>query len=95
MLPFGGQGSNQAMEDAAAIGYMFSGLSGLSDLSAISKRLSLFEQVRQKRAARVQILSKTRIGREGEVEVELKEYADPPGSGMFSVARSRMLLMLE
>ncbi len=37
----------------------------------------MFEQVRRKRASRVQILSKARVGREKEVEDELKEYMEP------------------
>ncbi|MCJ1403882.1 hypothetical protein MMC11_007105 [Xylographa trunciseda] len=79
MLPFGGQGSNQAMEDAGALGYLFQ---GVADPKDIPKRLSLFEQVRKNRASRVQVLSKVRVGREKEVEEELRLYADPPGSGV-------------
>lgn len=79
MLPFGGQGSNQAIEDAGTLGYLFKGIKNSTD---IEKRLPLFELARKKRASRVQILSKTRIGREKEVEQELRCYADPPGSSM-------------
>ncbi|KAL8677477.1 MAG: hypothetical protein Q9186_006093 [Xanthomendoza sp. 1 TL-2023] len=77
MLPFGGQGSNQAMEDAAALGHL---LTNVTDPAAIEKRLWLFEKVRKNRATRVQILSKARVGREKEVEEELKAYAEPAGS---------------
>ena len=78
MLPFGGQGSNMAMEDAGALGYLFR---SISDPTAVEKQLPLFELVRKDRASRVQILSKVRAGREKDVEKELRKYADPPGSG--------------
>ncbi|KAL8699513.1 MAG: hypothetical protein Q9201_005964 [Fulgogasparrea decipioides] len=78
MLPFGGQGSNQAIEDAGALGYL---LEGVETAAEIPKRLELFETVRRKRASRVQILSKKRVGKEGDVQHELEKHADPPGSG--------------
>lgn len=77
MLPFGGQGSNQAIEDGGALGYL---LRGVTDGVEIPQRLALFEQVRRKRASRIQILSKARVGMEKTVEGELKQYAEPPGS---------------
>ena len=82
MLPFSGQGSNQAIEDAAALGYLFKNIGDRAD--KISRRLELFETARVKRIARIQTLSKVRVGREKEVETELKAYAEPPGSGKFS-----------
>ena len=78
MLPFGGQGSNSAMEDAGALGELFR---SVHDPASIEKRLLLFERVRKDRASRVQILSKARIGTERAVEQELHKYADPLGSG--------------
>lgn len=78
MLPFGGQGANQAIEDAGALGCF---LKGIDDASRIPQRLALFEKVRRKRASRTQIMSKVRVGRELEVRHELEEFADPPGSG--------------
>jgi salicylate hydroxylase len=78
MLPFGGQGSNQAIEDGGALGYILRGVDNHAD---ISDRLALFEQVRRNRASRVQILSKARVGQEKSVQEELQKYADPPGSG--------------
>ena len=78
MLPFGGQGSNMAMEDAGALGYLFR---SICDPTAVEKQLRLFELVRKDRASRVQILSKVRAGRERDVEKEVQKYADPPGSG--------------
>ena len=73
MLPFGGQGSNQAIEDAGALGYL---LKGVGDAVMTSNRLKMFEKVRVNRAARVQILSKTRIGSEKDVEEQLKEFTE-------------------
>ena len=73
MLPFGGQGSNQAIEDAGALGYL---LKGIDDAAKVSNRCKLFEGVRRKRASRVQILSKTRIGSEKDVEEQLREFAE-------------------
>ncbi len=78
MLPFGGQGSNQAIEDAGALGYLFN---NLETEASVTKRMTLFETVRRKRASRVQILSKVRVGKELDVQEELLQYADPPGSG--------------
>lgn len=78
MLPFGGQGSNQAIEDGGALGYL---LEGVTNPVAILSRLKLFEKVRRNRASRVQTLSKVRIGREKEVEQELKRYVDTVDSG--------------
>lgn len=82
MLPFGGQGSNYAMEDAGALGYLFR---SLHDPAAIEKQLQLFERVRKDRVAIVQIMSKVRIGREKEIEQELRKYANPPGSGKLCI----------
>lgn len=78
MLPFGGQGSNQAIEDGGALGYLLRDVDNHAD---IPDRLALFEKVRRNRASRVQILSKARVGQEKSVQEELQKYADPPGSG--------------
>ena len=82
MLSFGGQGSNQAIEDAGALGYLLNGVDNVHD---IPERLGMFEQVRKKQASRVQIMSRVRVGKEKDVEQELLAYADPPGSGMTSL----------
>ncbi|KAH6617170.1 hypothetical protein F5144DRAFT_596229 [Chaetomium tenue] len=74
MLPFGGQGANQAIEDAGALGAL---LKGVESAAALSERLVLFEHVRRLRASRVQIMSKTRLGKEKDVEEELRQFADP------------------
>ena len=81
MLPFGGQGANQAIEDAGAISILFQNLSNKSELSV---RLALFEKVRTRRASRIQVLSTVRIGREKEVEGELKQYMEDEMDSMFS-----------
>lgn len=78
MLPFGGQGANQAIEDAGALGALLQGASA----DDIPHCLNQFEEVRRLRASRVQILSKTRLGKEKDVEGELRHYADPPGAGL-------------
>ena len=78
MLPFGGQGSNQAMEDGGALGYL---LRGVEDATALPARLAVFDRVRRNRASRVQTLSKVRVGREKEVEQELKKYAENADAG--------------
>jgi salicylate hydroxylase len=77
MLPFGGQGSNSAIEDSGTLGYFFN---NVEDATVIPEKLRLFEKARQARAARVQILSSVRAGREKEVEEELRRFSDPPGS---------------
>ena len=83
MLLFGGQGSNQAIEDAGALGYL---LKGMEHQDGIPKWLELFETVGRKRASRVQILSKVRVGKEQDVKQERLNYADPPGSGKCSTS---------
>lgn len=76
MLPFGGQGANQAIEDAGALGAILSDMSSVEDLP---KRLALFDKVRRLRASRVQVLSTVRLGKEKDVEDEVKKYTDFPG----------------
>ena len=77
MLPFGGQGSNQAIEDAGALRSLFEHAKAGEGLT---KRLDLFESVRRVRAARVQTLSRVRVGKECDVKERLLKYAEPPGS---------------
>lgn len=80
MLPFGGQGSNQAIEDGGALGYL---LKNVHDPAKVAHRLKLFESIRRDRASRVQILSKVRVGKEKEVEQELQRYAESLDHGKF------------
>ena len=72
MLPFGGQGSNQAIEDGGALGYV---LKGVNDAATLTQRLKVFETLRRDRASRVQILSKVRVGEEKVVEQEVRKFA--------------------
>ncbi|KAJ5806696.1 hypothetical protein N7474_010288, partial [Penicillium riverlandense] len=73
MLPFGGQGSNQAIEDGAAIGFL---LANVDDEAQVPQRLQLFDQVRRRRASRVQILSSVRANREAVVEDKVKQFME-------------------
>ena len=77
MLPLGAQGANQAIEDAGALSAL---LNNITSTSQLPSRLAAYERVRRLRASRVQMLSKVRLGREKDVEAELRQYADPPGS---------------
>ncbi|KAF2730828.1 putative salicylate hydroxylase [Polyplosphaeria fusca] len=79
MLPFGGQGANSAMEDGGALGTLLKNMED-GDFDSITRRLQMFGRVRQARAARIQILSSVRAGREMDVEEELRQYSDPQGS---------------
>lgn len=72
MLPFGAQGANMAIEDGAALGLLLKG----SDEDDIADSLIKFEKLRKNRAARVQILSSIRAGRETEVQEKLAKYLD-------------------
>lgn len=71
MLPFGGQGANQAIEDAGALGYLLTGISSTSTPDELASRLAAFEKVRINRASLIQTLSKVRVGKEKEIEDEV------------------------
>ena len=86
MLPFSGQGSNQAIEDAGALGYLFQ---GVETTDALPERLRMFESVRKRRVARVQIMSKVRAGKERDIKEELERYADPEGSREYFILGSK------
>ena len=89
MLPFGAQGANQAIEDAGALGALFSNGESVAD---VPSRLRLFEQVRRLRASRGQSLSRVRLGKEKEVEDRVRLYAEPPNSGAY-IKQNRPLLI--
>ncbi|GAM33425.1 salicylate hydroxylase [Talaromyces pinophilus] len=57
MLPHQGQGGAQAIEDAGALGVIFSGSSSQFTIDDIQKRLVLFENIRYNRASAMQIFS--------------------------------------
>lgn len=73
MLPFGGQGSNQAIEDGGALGFLLVNVDGEAQMF---QRLQLFEQVRRRRASRTQILSSVRANREVAVEDKIKPFME-------------------
>ncbi|KAK6854498.1 salicylate hydroxylase [Apiospora arundinis] len=74
MLPFGGQGAAQGMEDGAALGVLLKNQRG-NDVG-VDNALSLFDAIRKNRVARVQILSSVRAGRESKVADKLVPYLD-------------------
>lgn len=75
MLPFQGQGGAQAIEDGAALGILFASLSSAEDISA---RLQLYETIRKKRAAALQILSNAGQEDVGLITEEVQKYIDGP-----------------
>lgn len=77
MLPFNAQGAVSAMEDGGALGYLFQ---HVDDPELIPERLEIFQRARADRVARVQILSNVKLGKEKEVEEQVRQYADPRGS---------------
>ncbi|OAG06148.1 putative salicylate hydroxylase [Paraphaeosphaeria sporulosa] len=79
MLPFNAQGAVSAMEDGGALGYLFQ---NIDNPRSVPERLELFQRVRADRVARVQILSNVKLGREKEVEEQVRRYADPRGSSV-------------
>jgi hypothetical protein len=66
-----------AMEDGGALGYLFQ---HVDDPGVIPERLEIFQRARADRVARVQILSNVKLGKEKEVEEQVRQYADPRGS---------------
>lgn len=71
MLPFGGQGSNQAIEDAGALGSV---LRDFSSADQLSDRLETFQMLRLNRVSMVQLLSGVRVGCELEIWDQLTPY---------------------
>ncbi|KAL5440446.1 hypothetical protein PMIN06_009647 [Paraphaeosphaeria minitans] len=82
MLPFNAQGAVSAMEDGGALGYLFQ---NIEDAKLVPERLELFQRVRADRVARVQILSNVKLGREKQVEEQVRRYAEPRGSSKSGV----------
>ncbi|KUM62792.1 hypothetical protein ACN42_g4333 [Penicillium freii] len=78
MLLIRGQGANQAIEDAGALKILFEKIHSPED---VPSRMALFEKLRKLRVSRVQIMSSVRVGKEAVVLEELRNQADPPGSG--------------
>jgi salicylate hydroxylase len=88
MLPFGAQGANQAIEDAGALGALFTSDTTASNVPA---RLELFESVRRLRASRVQTMSRVRLGKEKEVEGQVRLYTEPGCTGQCSYFLFRLV----
>jgi salicylate hydroxylase len=82
MLPFSGQGANQAIEDAGALRMLFEKIHSPGN---VPSRKALFEKLRKPRVSRVQIMSSVRVGKEAVILEELRNHADPPGSGNFII----------
>ncbi|MCJ1251162.1 hypothetical protein MMC30_008393 [Trapelia coarctata] len=78
MLPFGGQGANQAIEDGGVLGVLFKDAS----VADVPKRLKDFEDLRIERVAPIQILSGTRFGREMDIQHLLEKYEKPSSKAM-------------
>ncbi|KAK2592068.1 hypothetical protein QQS21_010229 [Conoideocrella luteorostrata] len=74
MFPFGGQGSNQAIEDGGVLGVV---LVGVQDVTGLHQRLELFNKLRVRRASRVQILSNVRANNEHLVQDQIRQYMEP------------------
>lgn len=68
MLPHLGQGAAQAIEDGAALGVLFQGITeggNGEERESVEGRLKLFEEVRRDMVAAIQILSGVPIGEGG------------------------------
>lgn len=68
MLPHLGQGAAQSIEDGAALGVLFQGITkggNGKEKQIIEPRLKIFEQMRRDRVTAVQILSGVPVGEDG------------------------------
>lgn len=74
MLPLAAQGANQGIEDGGVLGHVLANINTSAD---IPQRLQLFDQLRVKRASRVQILSTIRYSNESLVREKLEPYMEP------------------
>lgn len=72
MLPLGGQGAAQAMEDGAALGAVLD----KDCYHDLETRLARFQAIRRNRATRVQILSSVRAGLESKAADRIEPYLD-------------------
>lgn len=79
------------MEDGLALGMLLSPLQHKKDLADMSQQLELFDQVRRRRATRVQILSSVRAHREMDAQDSIRPYLEQgmEGECMSSVYRAR------
>ena len=75
MLPHHGQGGAMAIEDAGALGVLFSDVGPEDDLSY---RIQLFEDLRKNRASATQIMSNTAQDEATKIEEKIQPYLDGP-----------------
>jgi salicylate hydroxylase len=73
MLPFGGQGANQAIEDGASLGVFMRGV----ELATMPEKLQAYVQFRFRRVARTQLLGSVRPGHESQVIDRVKQFMEP------------------
>ncbi|CAK7225459.1 hypothetical protein SBRCBS47491_005897 [Sporothrix bragantina] len=73
MLPHQGQGGAQAIEDGAALGVLFTDVSSPEDVTA---RLQLYQDIRQRRAAAIQIFSNAGQDQAARIQQDAKKYVD-------------------
>lgn len=90
MLPFNAQGANQALEDCGALFALFS---NLTCKTLLPERLSMFDQVRRKRANRQQIVSSVPTEEVKYLAERLKEYESegPPDVSKAETLRESLL----
>ncbi|KAL2815275.1 hypothetical protein BDW59DRAFT_153951, partial [Aspergillus cavernicola] len=74
MLPHQGQGGAQAIEDAAALGEIFTDLPATPPITEIRKRLELFEKIRLKRVSAFQILSNASQDQAWRIQERAQQY---------------------
>ncbi|KAM0472430.1 hypothetical protein ACHAP7_008583 [Fusarium lateritium] len=75
MLPHQGQGANQAIEDAGALGIL---LSNISDRKDIARRLELVQTLRRKRSSAMQVFSNAGQDQSHRIENEVRSFIDGP-----------------
>ncbi|KAJ4247096.1 hypothetical protein NW762_013234 [Fusarium torreyae] len=75
MLPHQGQGANQAIEDAGALGIMLSNLQSQED---IFRRLELVQKLRRNRAAAMQIFSNVGQDQSDRIANEVAPFIEGP-----------------
>jgi salicylate hydroxylase len=79
MLPHQGQAGAQAIEDAVALGMFLDGITKLDleqNPEMLNKRLKMFEKVRSKRAAAIQIFSNAGQDQAEKVKDQVKQYVE-------------------
>ena len=78
MCPDQGQGGAQAIEDAAAMGTLLANIppNNLDSKAIIEQRLHMYQEVRRRRAAAIQIFSNSGQDEAEKVEQEARGYVD-------------------